>query len=104
VRLWDVAGRTERAALKGHKEAIRALAFSSDGAVLATAAEDGTIKLWDAAGGPQRATLAGQRQGGDIAAFDRRRKPYKYGLFSSRSQSVNSNRTDWLNGIGQNRM
>lgn len=37
--------------LEGHKDAVTALAFSADGAWLASGAADGTIKLWSAADG-----------------------------------------------------
>ncbi|MGO9917809.1 MAG: TIR domain-containing protein, partial [Isosphaeraceae bacterium] len=36
------------ATLTGHKGAVRALAFSSNGELLASGSEDGTVKLWDA--------------------------------------------------------
>ena len=42
------------------------MAFSSDGAVLASAAEDNTIKLWDTAGGKERATLDGPLRHGPL--------------------------------------
>jgi len=48
--LWDVPTRTERLALHGHKGQIRGVAFSPDGAWVATAANDHTDPAWDIAG------------------------------------------------------
>src|SRR5688572_7952344 len=46
-----------RATLKGHTDAVVAVAFSPDSKTLASASYDGTLKLWDTTTGKERATL-----------------------------------------------
>jgi WD40 repeat protein len=48
---------TPRAVLRGHGDAITAVAFHTDGKTLASASNDGTIKLWDIVTGEVRLTL-----------------------------------------------
>ncbi|MDN5768092.1 MAG: TIR domain-containing protein [Humibacillus sp.] len=46
ILLWDLPTGRLRAQLPGHDDAVRALAVSADGAVLASAGAEGTIKTW----------------------------------------------------------
>ena len=45
------------ATLKGHTDAVVAVAFGPDSKTLASASYDGTLKLWDMTTGKERATL-----------------------------------------------
>lgn len=47
VRIWDINAESELACLRGHEGLVTALAFSSDGKLLASGSEDAAILLWD---------------------------------------------------------
>jgi WD40 repeat protein len=55
--LWDLTAGQSRAALPGHRGGVLSVAFTYDGALLASADFDGAVKLWDVATGTERTTL-----------------------------------------------
>jgi WD40 repeat protein len=67
--LWDVAGRTELANLKGHRGPVTGVAVSPDGKTLATTSVDRTIKLWDGKSGQYLATLVDRQEVAVAVAF-----------------------------------
>jgi hypothetical protein len=48
--VWDAAGGRELLTLTGHAGGVNSVAWSPDGARLATGSNDGTAKVWEAAG------------------------------------------------------
>ncbi|MBX0328910.1 helix-turn-helix domain-containing protein [Oscillochloris sp. ZM17-4] len=66
ILLWDVAGGRQVARLDEHQAPVAAVAFSPDGATLASASYDHSIKLWDIPAGRCRTTLHGHT--GDVRA------------------------------------
>lgn len=59
VTLWEMASTDIISQFRGHKEPIRACAFTSDGRVLATGSQDGTVCLWDVVSAMELACFLG---------------------------------------------
>ncbi len=66
LRLWNVADGKPLGTLKGHKDAIYAVALSADGKLAATGSYDTKILLWDLASGRPLRQLDGHNE----AVFD----------------------------------
>jgi WD40 repeat protein/DNA-binding SARP family transcriptional activator len=58
--LWRLCHGDVLFTLRGHRAAVTSIAFSPDGAMLATGSDDGTVKLWDLASWLLVDTLTGQ--------------------------------------------
>ena len=59
--IWDLDQGELRVSFRGHTSEIWRCAFSPDGALLASASLDGTVKLWDTRARPKNEPFAGLR-------------------------------------------
>ena len=59
VRVWEAATGRARHTLEGHSNGVRSVAWSPDGASLASGSDDKTVRVWEAATGRARHTLEG---------------------------------------------
>jgi WD40 repeat protein len=57
VTIWDIEAGRPRRVLSGHTRPIYALAYSADGALLASASQGGGVIVWDGASGARLLTL-----------------------------------------------
>lgn len=69
LHLWTSPGWTELARSRGHSKEVWSLSFSADGQLLATGANDGTVKLWTTAGVVKRSYDVPMRSISPSAAF-----------------------------------
>jgi WD40 repeat protein len=51
VRLWDSTSGRELRSIEGHRNVVKAIAFSPDGRSIVSGSHDFTLKRWDAASG-----------------------------------------------------
>jgi WD40 repeat protein len=68
TRVTSPGNERESLSLRGHSDAIWSVAWSLDGARLATASDDGTVKVWNAETGQELLTLRGH--GGCVRRVD----------------------------------
>jgi WD40 repeat protein len=69
VVLWDWRERRRLRVLDGHAGAVNHLAFSADGAILASGEASGVVKLWETAGGRDLASWGASRPGDVLKAL-----------------------------------
>ncbi len=61
MKVWDAGSGKEILTLKGHTNIVYGVALSPDGARIASASRDKTVKVWDAATGQELLTLGGHK-------------------------------------------
>ena len=70
LKLYEAGSGRELRSLQGHTTEVKAIAFSSDGRLLASVAADNAIKLWDVTAGRELYTLTGHTAQVNSLAFN----------------------------------
>src|SRR5262249_51794621 len=79
VKIWGLNTRAGLGPLRGHRELVRAVAYSADGKRLATASDDQTARTWEAATGAPLKVLQGHKGRVYAVAFRPDGKPLATG-------------------------
>lgn len=53
IVIWNINTVSQSVVLRGHTDEVNALAWSADGAQIASASEDGTVRVWDTVTGAE---------------------------------------------------
>ena len=69
IQLWEAEHGTHIRTLKGYKEIVRTLAFSSDGKTLVSGSDDDTLRAWDPNSGSMLRKLSGHSNDIKSVAF-----------------------------------
>jgi predicted oxidoreductase (fatty acid repression mutant protein) len=69
AKVWDAKTGAEVLALQGHKGAVTAAAFNSDGTRIVTASDDQSVRLWDAKTGREVLAINGHAHRVRAVAF-----------------------------------
>ena len=72
ILVWEVPNGKLHFSLKGHTDNINALAFTSNGKMLASGSDDRTIRLWDTSTGTEMLNLSSEKT--QALAFSANRK------------------------------
>jgi Trypsin-like peptidase domain/WD domain, G-beta repeat len=59
ISVWNLPSGELKSTLKGHKDAVNAVAIASDGKIFASGSDDKTIKIWNLETGENIRTLSG---------------------------------------------
>lgn len=61
LQIWDLPSGKQQKLLEGHMAPVNIVAFSPDSTLLASGADDNTIKLWNVATGKELRVLTGHQ-------------------------------------------
>ena len=69
ISVWNLPGGELKSTLRGHVEAVNAVAMSPDGKILASGSDDKTVKIWNLETGAVVQTLSGHSGAVSSVAF-----------------------------------